>query len=65
MDSGRKYSFVNMLKSSIGGPLEVNNALLDECEIQEDVKIYSQLPDSDDFRGFELSGETDLGAIPN
>ena len=49
MDSGGKYSFVNMTKSSIGNPQEVDQALLDEFWIQEDVRIYRQLPGYDDF----------------
>ena len=37
--------------------------LLFEVKIQEDIKMYSQLPDYDDFRGFGLAKEAGLAAI--
>ena len=52
-----------MLKSGIGDTREVNQALLCEFKIREDVEMYIQFPVYDDFRGFGLSGETDLTAI--
>ena len=52
-----------MLKSSIGHTREVNHVLLDKFKIQGEVKMYSQLPDYDDFRRFYLPNETDLTAI--
>ena len=36
---------------------------IDEFNIQEDVKIYSRLPDYDDLQGFDLSNETDVASI--
>ena len=51
-----------MMKSSIEESQEVNRALLDEFKIQEDVEMYGQLPDCDEFRGFDISIETDSDA---
>ena len=54
-----------MLKSAIGDTAEVHQAILDEFKIQEDVKMYIQLPDYDDFLGFYLPSESALAAISN
>ena len=61
--SGRKYSFANMLKSSLEDTREVNQVLLVEFTIQEDVKMYIQSPDYDDFLDSDLSSEADLTSI--
>ena len=63
IDSGAKYSLVNIPKSSISDTQEVNKVLLGECMVQEDVKMYSQFPDYDDFRRFDFPNGTDLTAI--
>ena len=52
-----------MQKSGIGYIREVNRELLGDFKIQEDVKMYMQLPDYDDLRGLDLPGETDLTGI--
>ena len=40
-----------------------NQVLLGEFKIQEDVKMYTQLPDYGDFGGFYLARETDMAVI--
>ena len=52
-----------MLKSGIESAPEANQALLYEFNIQEGVKMQSQLHGQDDFLGFDLSNERDLSAI--
>ena len=52
-----------MLQANLGSYPEANRALLGEFKTQEDVKIYSRLPDYDDFRGFDLYTEIELSAI--
>ena len=39
---------------------EANAILRNEFSQQEDVKLYSQLPDYDDFRGYDLGVEEQL-----
>ena len=53
-----------MLKASCESSPESNRALLNEFEIQEDVKMYIQLPGYDGFRGFDLPNEMDLTETP-
>ena len=48
-----------MSKSSLGNTKEANLAVLDNPKHQEDVKLYCQLPDYDDFQCYEL-GEADI-----
>ena len=43
-----------MLKSNLEESNEVNAVLRSEFPLQEDVKLYSPLPDYDDFRGYDL-----------
>ena len=52
-----------MLKASLESCPEANRALLGEFKIQEDVKMYTQLPDCDNIHRFDLSSEMDLSAI--
>merc|ERR1712112_684983 len=52
IDLGGKYSFANMLRSNLEESNEVNAVLRSEFSQQEDVKLYSQLPDYDVFRGY-------------
>ena len=63
MDLVGKYSFANMMKSGIEDTKAVIHSRLDEFKIQEDVKIYNQLPYYDGFRGFRFPGGADLTAI--
>ena len=63
VDLGGKYSLSRMMKSGIDDTREADQALLDECKIQGDVQIQSQLPGHDDFRGFDWPCETDSAAI--
>ena len=51
---GGKYSFANMLRRNLEESNEANAVLRSEFSQQEDVKLYSQLPDYDDFRGYDL-----------
>ena len=51
IDLGGKYSFANMLRSELEESNEANAVLRSEFSQQEDVKLYSQLPGYDDFRG--------------
>ena len=60
MDLGGKYSFANMLRSNLEESNEVNAVLRSEFPQQEDVKLYSQLPDYDDFRGYDLGIDEQL-----
>ena len=43
-----------MMKSSLGNTKEAHLGVSDDFEQQEDVKLYSQLPDYDDFQGYDL-----------
>ena len=52
-----------MLKANLGNPPELNQALLDEFKIQDDVKMYIQLPGYGDFHGFDLPNGAELAAI--
>ena len=63
MDLGVKYPFVNMSMSSLGDSREVYKALIDEFKIQEDVKMYTQLADCDDFHRFDVSNAMNLSSI--
>ena len=49
-----------MLKSSLGESNEANAVLRNEFPQQEDVKLYSQLPDYDEFRGYDLGIDEQL-----
>ena len=52
-----------MQKSGIGETPDVDHAILCEFKIQDDVKMYSQLQEYDDFWRFDFPQETDLSAI--
>ena len=60
IDLSGKYSFANMLRSNLEESNEVNAVLRSEFSQQEDVKLYSQLPDYDDFRGYDLGIDEQL-----
>ena len=60
IDLGGKYSFTNMLRSNLEESKEANAVLRSEFSQQEDVKLYSQLPDYDDFRGYDLGIDEQL-----
>ena len=47
----------NMLKGALAGKKESNASLLGDSQKQEGVKLYSQLPDYDDFQGYDLGDE--------
>ena len=46
-----------MSKSSLGNTTEAHLVVLDDSKQREDVKLYSQLPDYDDFRCYDLGRE--------
>ena len=52
-----------MEKSGIEDTPEENQVLLGEFNLQENVTMYSQVPDYDDPRGSDLPNEKDLTAI--
>ena len=52
-----------MLRSELEESNGANAVLRSEFPQQEDVKLYSQLPDYDDFRGYDLGIEGKLGQI--
>ena len=54
IDLGGEYSFANMLRSNLEESNELNAVLRSEFPQREDVKLYSQLLDYDDFRGYDL-----------
>ena len=60
IDLGGKYSLANMLRSNLEESNEANAVLRSEFSQQEDVKLYSQLPDYDDFRGYDLGIDEQL-----
>ena len=60
MDLGGKYSFANTLRRNLEESNEANAVLRSEFSQQEDVKLYSQLPDYDDFRGYDLGIDEQL-----
>ena len=60
---GAKCSFANMPNAIVGDPSEVNQLLIDEFKIQEDVKMYTQLADCDDFHRFDVSNAMNLSSI--
>ena len=60
IDSGGKYSFANMLRSNLEESNEANAVLRGEFSQQEDVKLYSQLPDYDNFREYDLGIDEQL-----
>ena len=49
-----------MLRSELEESNEANAVLRSEFSQQEDVKLYSQLPDYDDFRGYDLGIDEQL-----
>ena len=51
----------DMLRSCLGNGKEAHLAILGNFKHREDVKAYIQLPDYDDFRGYDLG----LGAALN
>ena len=57
MDLVGKYSFANMMKSSLGNSQESNQSLLYEFKIREDAKMRIRLPGYDESRCFGLSNE--------
>ena len=63
MDLSRKFGFSNLLRSNSEESKEANAVLNDEFSQQEDVKLYSQLPEYDDFRGYDLGVDEQLGEI--
>ena len=63
IDLGGEYSFSRMTKSGIGDNREVSRSILDEFKIQQDVKMYIQLPVYDGFRRFDSPGGSDLAVI--
>ena len=54
MDLGGKFGFSNLLRNNLGEDKEVDAILRNEFPHQEDVKLHSQLPDYDDFRGYDM-----------
>ena len=60
---GWEILFRKHAEISLRGPQDAGHALLDECKIQEDVEMYTQLPDYDDFRRFDLPRGNDLTVI--
>ena len=60
IDLRGKYSFANMIRSNLEESNEANAVLMSEFPQQEDVKLYSQLPDYDDFRGYDLGIDEQL-----
>ena len=56
-----EYALAIMMKSGIDDNHEANHVLLDEFNIQEDVKMQIQLGDCDDFRGFLFVWREEFG----
>ena len=52
--------FANTLRNNLEESNEVNAVLRSEFSQQEDVKLYSQLPDYDEFRGYDLGIDEQL-----
>ena len=46
-----------MMTSSANAETEANLALIDELKFQEDVRMFSQLPDYNDYQVFDLAKE--------
>ena len=63
LDLSGEFSRKEMLKSSLGSTKESHLAGLDDFKQQGDVKLYSQLPDYDDFRGYDLGIDKQLEEI--
>ena len=59
-DLSGKYSFANMIRSNLEESNEANAVLRSEFPQQEDAILYSQLPDYDDFRGYDLGIDEQL-----
>ena len=59
-----KFTRRNMMQSSLGNTKEVRRAVLENPKQQEDAKLYGQLPDYDDFQGYDLGKEDILRQIP-
>ena len=53
---GWGYSRGNMLRPSLENGKGAHSVVLGNFKQQEDVKIYSQLPDYDDFQVYYLGG---------
>ena len=60
IDLGGKYSFANMIRRNLGKNNELNAVMGSEFPRQEDFKLYSQLPDYDDFWGYDLGIDEQL-----
>ena len=58
-----KFGFSNLLRNNLEESKEANAILRNEFPQQEDVKLYSQLPDYDGFRGYDLGIDEQLGEI--
>ena len=50
VDLSGKYAFTRMLNSGLVGDPEVKHLRVDGCKLIEDVAMYTQLPDYDDFQ---------------
>ena len=59
IDLSGKFPIQNMLKSALMDKKESNVVFLEDFKKQEDVKLYSHLPDYDDFQGYDL-GDGDI-----
>ena len=46
-----------MLGASLGNYQGENRSLLDDFKTQDDVEMYTRLPDYADFHGFELPND--------
>ena len=57
LDSIGKFPRENMLKSSMGDTKAPHLSVSDNSKHQEDVKLYGQLPDSDDSQCYDLRQE--------
>ena len=53
LDLGGKFSRGNMLRPSLENGKEAHVVILDNFKHQEDVKMYIQLPDYDDFQCYD------------
>ena len=49
----------NMLKQRLWGTKEAHLAVSGDYKKQEDVRLYGQLPDYDDFQGYDM-GKDDI-----
>ena len=60
LDLSGKFHMGNMPKSDLGGEKEDHTISVGNFKQHEDLKMYGQLPDYDEFQGYDMQIDSDL-----